>query len=276
MTAPTTTAPASSTAPEGEGAAGVDPGQAPGSGSTGPATAPGSTAGQASEGRQNVRSSSRDDDEPREPGQHDDQQQDAKTGRKTTGDWKIEDLPPGAQKLIGDLRKENGTRRTEAQESKKAADAASKRAGEVDEKFASAVQAFTKALGLTPEADEPQRSPEELIGELTTKYQQSRVELAVFRAAAAAEADAEALLDSRSFLTAAHALDPADQDFEQAIADAISDAVEQNPKLRAQPVEPAYTHAPSGGDFGGGPAISSGPDEWSVDDFRRERRNGRG
>ena len=227
-------------------------------------------------GTEKVRSASRDDDEPQDDA-------DGKPGKgaddagKAKGDWKVEDLPAGAQKLIADLRKENSTRRTEASDSRKAREAAEKKAAAGDERFANATEAFMKALGLTPEPDEPERSPEELLGEVTQKYQHTRVELAVYRASAEHDADPDALLDSRSFLTKALALDPGGDEFDQAIAAAIGDAVEGNPKLRArEPARPAFL-APSGGDFGGGPAEPLGPDEWSVDDFRRNRKEkGRG
>jgi hypothetical protein len=272
VTAPATDAPTTAPDPGGDGEGTVE-GQAPDTAQTGStAPAPGKRPGQ-----EHVRSASRDDDAARDDTPTGDVDDDpvgdkaAKAGK----DWKVDDLPPGAQKYIADLRKEAGTRRSEAAEAKKAADAAGKKATATDEKFASAVEAFTKALGLTPDADEPERSPEELLGEVTSKYQQSRIELAVYRAASAAGADPDALLDSRGFLTKAFALDPAADEFDTSIADAIAEAVESNPKLRAaEPYTPPAV--PSGGDFGGGPAERNEPDNWSVDDFRRQRRNASG
>lgn len=195
-------------------------------------------------------------------------------GRKTGGEWRVEDLPPGAQKLIADLRKESATRRTEAGEAKKAADAAAAKATGYEEKFATAVEGLTRALGLTPEPDEPERSPEERIADLTDSYRQARIELAVYRAAHGAGGDPDALLDSRGFLTKAYGLDPAADGFDQAIATAIGEAVTANPKLRAPEVTPVVPAAPSGGDFGGGPADRTGPENWTVDDFRRAREKG--
>lgn len=224
-----------------------------------------------------VRSSSRDDAAPRDGDTPDDDTDtdDGDGGGKKGGkaaDWRVEDLPSGAQKLIADLRKENGTRRSEATEAKKLREAAEAKAAAGDERFTNAVEALTRALGLTPElADEQQPSPEELLGEVSSKYQQSRIELAVYRAAAAHGGDPDALLDSRAFLNNASRLDPADEGFDQAIAAAIGDAVATNPKLRAAPAtRPAA--APSGGDFGGGPAEPIGPERWSVDDFRARRK----
>lgn len=190
-------------------------------------------------------------------------------------DWNIDDLPPGAQKLIADLRKENGTRRTEATEAKKAREAAEAKVSAADERFATATEALMRALGLTPEPEE-QRSPEEQLAEVTTQYRQSRIELAVYRAAGAHDGDPDALLDSRAFLTKAFALDPGDSGFDQAIAAAIGEAVAANPKLRARSTAPAVVAAPSGGDFGGGPAERNDRADWSVDDFRRARHSQRG
>ncbi len=286
MTAPTIDAPADSST-GGEGA--TTGGQAPAgssNGSTSPA-GPGQheaareggdgPRGRRADGEQ-VRNAARDDDGPQddggEPGTRRDDEGKAVRSPKP-GDWRIEDLPPGAQKLIGDLRKENGTRRTEAAEAKKLREAAEKKASEGDERFAGAVKAFTTALGLTPEPDEPEKTPEEQLGEVTQQYRHVRIELAVYRAAADHEANPDALLDSRSFMSKALALDPGSDEFDQAIADAIGEAVDNNPHWRTEQPAPAY-QAPSGGDFGGGPAEPLGPDEWSVDDFRRARRNEHG
>jgi hypothetical protein len=276
VTAPTTAAPDSSPANGGTDAGGAGPeeGQAPD-------TTTGNDTGEQHqqppkprERTERVRSASRDDDAVRDSDDDDGGDGDAGQGKGGKKDWRIDDLPPGAQDLIKNLRKEAGTRRTEAAEQKKAAETATQQAKAVDEKFASAVEAFTKALGLTPDADEPERSPEELLGDITSKYQQKTVELAVYKGAAAAGGDPDALLDSRGFLTKAFALDPAGEGFDTAIAEAIRDAVDSNPKLRA--AEPERPAVPSGGDFGGGPADRNDPDEWSVDDFRRERNKARG
>ncbi len=297
MTAPTTTAPAAD--PAAAPTTGTGTGDNAGGEGLAPSTTS-TTAGTAKPPREEkVRTASRDDDAPQDgtgsttsdtgrsrarDGHDDDHSADAArkgddaASSKPGKDWKVEDLPPGAQKYIAELRKENGTRRTEAGDLKKQAAEALKRAQAGDDRFAKATEAFMSALGLTPEPDEPERSPEERLEDITTKHRQTRIELAVYRAAGANGADPEALLDSRAFLNRAFALDPAGEEFDKGVAEAIADAVEQNPKLRAAEPERHYEppSAPSGGDFGGGPAEPAGPDEWSVDDFRRERRNGRG
>lgn len=72
------------------------------------------------------------------------------------------------------------------------------------------------------------------------------VELAVFRAAAKAGADPDALLDSRAFLNALVDVDPKDT---AAVTKAITDAVKANPKLSAA--------TPMAGSSG--PALPGGP-----------------
>lgn len=264
MTAPTPTAPAAAPAEGAPADTGTPDSTGTGADSGTPDTTATPAVARPREPRpERVRSSSREDDAPADS-------DDNQPAGKASSDWKVEDLPPGAQKMIADLRKEAGTRRTEAGEQKKAADAAQKQAQAVDEKFASAVEAFTKALGLTPDNDEPEKSPEERLGEITSQYKQKTVELAVYKAASHAGGDADALLDSRGFLTRAFAMDPGAEDFDAQIAAAIAEAVEANPKLRAVEAYVAPS-APSGGDFGGGPAERNDPDDWSVDDFRRLR-----
>lgn len=58
------------------------------------------------------------------------------------------------------------------------------------------------------------------------------LELAVFRNAAANEADANALLDSRTFMKAVEALDPEADDFNESVAQAITKATDSNPRLK--------------------------------------------
>ncbi len=89
-------------------------------------------------------------------------------------------------------------------------------------------QSIGKALGLVQ--DEP-LDPAKLTEELTaekTAAQQARVELAVFKAATAANGDPAALLDSSSFLASLKDVDPADT---AAVQAAIEAAVTANPRL---------------------------------------------
>jgi hypothetical protein len=127
-------------------------------------------------------------------------------------DWdgKVESLPPGAQKLINDLRKADGDERV----AKKTLDS------------------ILKALN--PDApDDAKPDPAVLASQLTTAQQEAADrarELAIYKAASAHGADPAKLLDSNSFMTSVKGLDPADGD---AVADAIKAAVTANQSLKA-------------------------------------------
>jgi hypothetical protein len=150
------------------------------------------------------------------------------------------DDPKAAQAEIERLRKENGAARTNA------------KAAAADEARNELAQTIGKALGLVK--DEP-IDPAQLTQELTASQaaaQQARVELAVFRAATAANGDPAALLDSTSFLKSLDGIDPADT---AAIQAAIAAAVEANPRLGAatEPRLPAPN--PAQGSSASGAAI---------------------
>lgn len=143
-------------------------------------------------------------------------------------DGKVESLPAGAQKIINDLRKADGDERV----AKKTLDA------------------ITKALN--PDAKGEKPDPEALTRSLTEQQaeaKQAKTELAVYRAAAKADADADALLDSRTFLAKIADIDPNDA---TAITKAIADAVKDNPKLKL-----ARAAGASGADFSGGSGESA-------------------
>lgn len=146
-----------------------------------------------------------------------------------------------ALKVIADLRAENAKARTTAKEQ-----AAEQARTELIEKL-------TASLGLTPDTDTPP-SPEEATARLAAEVEQERatartaaLELAVYKQAIKAGANADRLLDSRSFTATITALDPADT---QAIADAVQNAVDSMPELRqVQATGPTRTdHAPGGPD----------------------------
>ena len=130
----------------------------------------------------------------------------------TPAEWdgKIESLPPAAQKIITDLRKEAGDERV----AKKQLDAIAK--------------------ALNPEAGENEKPDAsnlaKQLAEREAEAKQAQIELAVFKNAGAHGADASALLDSRAFLAKVADIDPTNS---KAIADAIGEAVTNNPKLKA-------------------------------------------
>lgn len=97
---------------------------------------------------------------------------------------------------------------------------------------------------------------------------QKAVELAVYRTAGKAGADADALLDSRAFQKAVADLDPAADDFAEQVTAAIGTVVEANPRYKlpepAKPEPPKPTVAKSsGGEFTGTPG---GNRQWTDED----------
>ncbi|MGW3572184.1 hypothetical protein ACWDSL_51480, partial [Streptomyces sp. NPDC000941] len=154
-------------------------------------------------------------------------------------------LPAPVAKVIRDAREEAGKARTVAKQN--AADEARK------ELLAS----ISKAVGLD-DGDAPP-SPEELTqqlmqsrSELSTAQEQAAsaaIELHVYRAAHRLGADADALLDSRSFCDTVDSIDVSDDPkaFNAAVEKAINEALGRNPALRAP-----TSAGRSGGDLSGG------------------------
>lgn len=103
------------------------------------------------------------------------------------------------------------------------------------------MDAIAKALGL--KQDEPP-DPEKLaaqVSEEQTRARDAQVQLTVYRRAANAEANANALLDSAKFLASLKDVDPSD---EAAVDAAIKAAVEANPLLKATPATPPFPGGP--------------------------------
>lgn len=127
------------------------------------------------------------------------------------------DDPAAAKAEIERLRKENGANRTNA------------KAQAAEEARTALAQEIGKALGII-KGDEP-ADPVKLTEQLTAAgadARQAKLELAVFRAAQATDADPSALLDSRAFLAKLADADPSDM---SAITAAVTEAVAQNPRL---------------------------------------------
>lgn len=134
------------------------------------------------------------------------------------------DNPDAAKAEIERLRRENAKNRTNA------------KAQAAEEARKDLAQTIGKALGIVEDGAET--DPAKLTESLTASQaeaKKARVELAIFRNAAAAGGDPAALLDSSSFLTSLAAIDPTDA---TAVAEAIKTAVEANPRLGAAPGEP--------------------------------------
>jgi hypothetical protein len=158
------------------------------------------------------------------------------------------DDPKAAQAEIERLRRENGAARTTA------------KAQAADEARKELAQRIGKAIGLV--TDEPV-DPAKLTEQLTMKEaeaRQAKVALAVYQAAGNT-ADPVALLDSTSFLAKVKDLDPSDS---TAIAAAIAEAVQANPRLGAAPGTRLPAPNPAQGSSGSGPATPAQLSEADV------------
>jgi hypothetical protein len=119
-----------------------------------------------------------------------------------------------------------------------------------DDARAELAQTIGKALGLV--ADDEKADPAKLTEQLTAtaaEARQAKVELAVFRAAQAASADASALLDSRSFLAKLADIDPSDS---TAVTAAVAEAVAANPVFAAAAARRLPAPNPAQGSSGSG------------------------
>lgn len=99
-----------------------------------------------------------------------------------------------------------------------------------DEARKELAQQIGKALGLVEDETIDPAKLTEQVSTATAETKAARVELAVFHAAAAAGADATALLDSRTFMAKLASVDPADT---AAVTTAITEAVTANPGFAA-------------------------------------------
>ncbi|GAA3237259.1 hypothetical protein [Streptomyces lavendulae] len=119
-------------------------------------------------------------------------------------------------------------------------------------------------LGILDPAKAGQKAtPEELTQQLTTAQAQARqtaVELAVYRTAAAAGADADALLDSRTFADSLADVDPTDT---AAVTAVIKAAVQANPRLATRPAGPQV----GGSEFAGAPPQGVTATQFSAMDY---------
>jgi hypothetical protein len=185
----------------------------------------------------------------------------------------VEELAPWAQKLIRDTRAEAASHRAKAKEQADALTA-------LQAKSQQQLDGIAKALGLKPE----EATPEQIMAERdaaraasdasAARARQTEVELAVFRAAAAAQVNGDALLDSRSFAATLAGLDPAAGDFRQRVSDAITAAAEANPAWKLTPPAPAAPAPPAPPAVpksGTGPVtgVPDGPRQWTQADVDR-------
>ena len=118
---------------------------------------------------------------------------------------------------------------------------------EQQEQQAEAMKSLAKAFGIDVADDQPP-DPQDLqqrIERYHASERQARVELAAYRSAGRQGADADALLDSRTFMDRVAALDPDADDFGEQLDAAVAASLEANPKLKT---------SPGGGSNGRGPA----------------------
>jgi hypothetical protein len=141
--------------------------------------------------------------------------------------------PATAKAEIEKLRKENASARVNA------------KATAAEEARAQLTQEFGKILGLVK--DDAPVTTDALTQKLTeaqTSAAQTAREFAVYKAATAAKADPQALLDSVAFREKVAAIDPTDT---AALAAAISEATTSNPRFKVTQAAPV-----GGADFTGG------------------------
>lgn len=145
-----------------------------------------------------------------------------------------------AWELIQNLRAEKGDPEKVSQLEQKVTELTTAQQAQMD--------ALAKALGL--KNDEAPPDPEALAAQVQAEQAKTRetaLQLAVYRNAAASEANPDLLLDSTSFLRSVAEVDPSDA---EAVAEAIKKAVEANPLFKASQTPPTPP-------FPGGPRPSA-------------------
>lgn len=133
------------------------------------------------------------------------------------------------------------------------------------------VQELGKALGLIKDDKDAPLDPAALKAQVesaTAAHKSTAIELAVYRGAAKAGVDPDAITDSRTFMASIQNLDPTSAGFAKAVTAAMTKAAEDNPKLKVQ-TAPKRTSS----DFNGGAGSSGEPD--SIDEIRAARRKRR-
>lgn len=164
------------------------------------------------------------------------------------------------------LRRENAQRRIRNRELQEQAAAA------VEQGLTEFTGSLAKQLGIKLEDND--YNPETVAHAVQEKLEaerqranQVRRDLAIYRAAGPAGADFDKLADSKTFTRAVDQLDPDDDDYDSAIADLVTKALDSNPEWKKPP-----TVTRSGGDFNNtSPAIEGD----SIEALQKRRRNRR-
>jgi chromosome segregation ATPase len=175
---------------------------------------------------------------------------------------------------VKDLRNEAAKYRTERNE-------LAQRMEAFESEQKAMVQNLAKALGLADA--EAEKSPDDIIAEIAAErdkfaserddYQQRLAEFrrteAIRAAAKQADADADILLDSRTFTDKVQALDTDDDNYSALVADLVADAVNTNPRYKATPAVP--TTSGSDPQKSAAPAEApSGPAAWHAKRFPKK------
>lgn len=155
-----------------------------------------------------------------------------------------QEIPSALQRAVDEfksLRKEAADRRGENRQQQ--------------EQHAAAIKQLAKAFGIdvgdeeTPDVEALTAQIAERdsrLAEATATAQRLQVELAAFKAASRNGANPDALLDSRTFVEAAHKLDPSKDSFGADLDAAIKSALEANPNLKAAPGGRGPAQGPQG------------------------------
>lgn len=193
-----------------------------------------------------------------------------KTTDSKGSDGDVASLPPHVQKMITDLRSENAKHRTKAKTASEEAKTAA------DKARADFAKQIGKALGLVEDDAPPDVNA--LMQQLTTKDGELKartVELALYRTAGKAGGNAEALLDSRSFLAEVGELDHSSKTFIADLESTVKDFVKKHPQFKNTAGQAPAT---SGGELNGGSGErqkKTGEDA-SFDDLAAARKKRRG
>lgn len=165
--------------------------------------------------------------------------------------------PAKFERLVENLRGEVATEREKRTAAEKSA------SEQAAQQQADLVKKFAAAFGLPGGEEAKPPTVEELTKQLTDSRaetektaalaRQRDVELAVYKSAGTAGGDADALLDSRSFLTSIKGLDPTASTFADDVAAAVKKAVDGNPKLALKQPEAPPAPARGGADLTGTP-----------------------
>lgn len=155
----------------------------------------------------------------------------------------VSSLPEWAQKLITDTRAEAAKHRTDKQTAAQQAQAAEQQRN-----------AILKALGYTADGKQAPPDPETLakqVDDYKAVAWENAVQAGILRVSTGLGVDADALLDSNSFLDSLEEFvddDPTSKEFRDKLTKHVKGFVDKHPKFKTAPAGPAR----SGGDHPGG------------------------